>query len=490
MQIYSTAAALLLCTASGFADTQAPNIVLILADDLGYGDLNCYNSEKPISTPQIDQMSREGRRFTQAYAPASVCSPTRYGLLTGQYAWRGPLKRGVLMEYEPSIIDSALITLPERLKAGGYKTACIGKWHLGINWLARDGKPLLAKYGGRRPPAAQFAQLAEELDYNAEIRGGPVDHGFDYYYGEDVVNFPPYMFIENDHFVNPPVRLRDNKKELSGQPGMMDADWSDDFVLPKQVDKVLAYLDQQAADPDRKPFFLYWAANAIHYPVRPSPAFVGKTKHGPYGDFTYELDDSVGRVLQKIRDLNLGENTLVIFTSDNGPRPYKLPSGHICTAGLRGMKTTGWDGGLKVPFIAWWPQTIPSNTVSDAVISLVDLYPTLAVLAGVRCDDQFADGKNIIQALKTGELEGGNERAIVMTSVEGEFSMRLGDWSYVDHPGSGSHKVADPDKTPRQLYNLQEDVGQTNNLVSQYPEKADEMKKELERIKKLAQTVK
>ena len=485
MKLYQTAGALL-CAAGGVAAAQTPNIVIILADDFGYGDLSCYNSEKPIPTPNIDQMAREGRRFTQAYAPSSVCSPTRYGILTGQYPWRGPLKANVVMDYEPPIISESVITLPERLKIAGYKTACIGKWHLGIDWPTVDGKPLLSKYG-RRPSFEQFKLLASDIDYKGKIRGGPVDHGFDYYYGEDVINIPPYMFIENDHFANPPGRLRDNKKELSGQPGMMDADWTDESVLPKQVAKVLAYLDQQAANSKDGPFFLYWAANAVHYPICPSPEFDGKTKDGKYGDFVYELDASVGQVLQRIKELKLSDNTLVIFTSDNGPRTDKLPSGHSSTAGLRGMKSTGWDGGLKVPFIACWPQMIPSNTVSDTVISLVDLYPTLTALTGVQCKDQLADGTNIISALKTGDFSGSEKRPVVMASVDSKFTLRLGDWSYLDHPGSGSHLHVDKNETaPEQLYDLKNDVNQTNNLIAQYPEKANELKKELERIKKMA----
>lgn len=485
----ATVGSFLVGVAVGFASAATsqpmPNIVVIFADDLGYGDLQCYNPEKPIPTPHLDQMAREGCRYTQAYAPSSVCSPTRYGLLTGQYPWRGPLKNGVVMEYEPPIVDPSIITLPERLKTAGYKTACIGKWHLGIDWPTRDGKPLLSKYG-QRPTFDQFKLLAADIDYDGKVRGGPVDHGFDYYYGEDVINFPPYMFVENDRFANPPDRLRDKKKELSGQPGMMDADWTDASVFPKQVAKVLAYLDLQAANPNEGPFFLYWTANAVHYPICPSSEYVKKTQHGIYGDFVHELDDGVGKVLQRLKDRHLDNTTLVIFTSDNGPRSDKLPSGHTSTAGLRGMKSTGWDGGLKVPFIACWPQVVPSNSVSDTVISLVDLYPTLSALAGVQCGDQLADGMNIIQALKTGSLDGGAARAIVMASVDGGFSLRLGDWSYVDHPGSGSHKCTDDEEnSPQQLYNLQSDAGQRNNLIAKYPEKASELKREMERIKKL-----
>jgi arylsulfatase A-like enzyme len=469
-----------ICVA-GFVQARPPNIVLILADDLGYGDLSCYNAENPIPTPNLDRMAEEGRLFTQAFAPCSVCSPTRYSIMTGQYPWRGPLKTGVVLEYESSLIDPALITLPERLRAAGYRTAAVGKWHLGMDWPTVDGKSLLSKFG-RRPTFEQFKLLADEIDYAGRIGGGPVDHGFDTYYGEDIVNYPPYMFIENDRFAAQPARLRDDKNELSGQPGMMEADWRDDTVLSRQVDKVLDWIDQRADEKGGKPFFLYWGATAVHYPIRPSKAFVSKTRFGAYGDFVFELDDGVGRVVQKLRERGLDSDTLVIFASDNGPLPYSIPGGHVCAGGLRGIKTTGWDGGLKVPFIVRWPQKIPAHSRSDAMISLVDLYPSLCALAETGCEDQFKDGRDILNTFRDGT--GSEPRAIVTTSTKGCFGIRRGEWTYLDYSGSGSRKMADQKTAAQQLY-MHSDPGQTNNLVSEYPEKALELKRELERIKGL-----
>jgi len=472
-------------SASCYAGVAAanPNIVLILADDLGYGDVSCYNPvENAISTPHIDQLASEGCRFTQAYAPASVCSPTRYALLTGQYAWRGPLKRGVLLEYEPSIVDPELITLPERLKGAGYETELIGKWHLGLDWPLKEGRRLLS---GRTATFEQQVEFAQNgIDYDGRIGGGPVDHGFDYYFGEDIINFPPYILIENDRFANRPFQIRDDKADLSGLPGMMEEGWRDDSVLSRQTEKVIERLARHKNRADDTPFFIYWALNAPHYPIRPSPEFKGKSAHGTYGDFVQEMDYRIGQVLRALEEMMFAENTLVIFTSDNGPLPFALPSGHSCTAGLRGIKTTGWDGGLKVPFIVRWPQKVPGGSVSDVPISLIDLYPTLAVLGGASYGDQFTDGVNI-QDIILGKPGASSFHPIVLSSVDGKLAIRHGDWSYLDFQGSGSSRMADQKTKPQQLYNVKQDPGQQDNLIQQYPEKAVEMRKMLESIRSL-----
>ncbi|AKJ63808.1 sulfatase family protein [Kiritimatiella glycovorans] len=464
------------------AGRERPNILLILADDLGYGNVDCYNPGPSIPTPHLDRLSREGRRFMQAYAPAAVCTPTRYGILTGQYPWRGPLKDGVVMEYEHPIVAPELITLPERLKTAGYATACIGKWHLGMTWPTVDGEPLRTDFS-KRPSYDAFVELAKRIDYKGEVRSGPVDHGFDYYYGEGVINFPPYMFIENDRFAEKPAGLR--LKGLSGAPGMMSADYTDESVLARQSDAVLEYLDRRAKGGRETPFFLYWAPNAIHYPICPSADFRGKTEHGPYGDFMYELDAAVGRVVDRIDELDLRENTLIVFTSDNGPRRPRLPTGHDCTAGLRGRKASDYDGGVKVPFIASWPGTIPTNTASDAVISLVDLYPTFTKLGGAECTNQFTDGIDVREALVEGTLANSDERAIVMTSVRGKFALRRGKWSLLSHPGNGIKRYDGDEDTPTQLYDLHEDRGQRNNLFPEFPEKARELERDLKRVRAL-----
>jgi arylsulfatase A-like enzyme len=475
------AASLSLCGPWAAGARTSPNIIIILADDLGYGDIACYNPATKIQTPNIDRLAKEGSAFRSAYAPSSICSPTRYSLLTGCYDWRGPLQSGVLRPYEPPIIETTRLTLPAMLGKAGYRTACIGKWHLGWNWPATDGRPLMTRTNGR----FDYTEIARRIDYDGKISGGPVDRGFDYYFGEDIINYPPYIFIENDHFAAKPARMRGKGDKLAGEPGMMSAGWDDRDVLPVQTAKVISYLDQHVEQGGKKPFFLYWAANAVHYPIVPSPAFAGRTGLGAYEDFLLQLDDSVGRVLKRLEELGLSGDTMVIFTSDNGPREATTRSGHDSTAGLRGIKTTNWEGGHRVPFIVRWPNHVPAGRESDEIICLTDLYATFAAMAGASLPDPnpAKDSVNILPLLLGKQGAPGRQSVVLHANNKDMLGIRNGDWVYLDHQGSGGPKLTDQRTTSTQLYNLKTDRNQAENLIGKHPEIAKRLKAELDEIR-------
>ena len=454
-----------------------PNILLILVDDLGYGDTSCYNPESKIRTPNLDRLAAEGHRLTAAYAPSSICTPTRYAMFTGRYAWRGALKAGVLGTYAPPLIEPDRPTLSGTLRDAGYQTACVGKWHLGWNWPTVDGKPPRAE--GNDP-----AVIANRVDYAGKITGGPLDYGFDYYYGEDVVNYPPYMFIENDRFAAPPAGMRTKFSPcLYGfPPGMTSADWDDSEVEPRQRDKVIEYLKNYAAQPAQKPFLLYWASTAVHEPLTPSKEFAGRTGLGPYEDFAVQLDDSVGRVMRTLDELNLRDNTIVIFVSDNGPVRAKLQSGHECAGGWFGIKTTNWEGGHRVPFIVNWPGRVPAGTRSDEIFCLVDIFACLTGLIDQPAPSAASDSVNL-SPLMLGQPGATGRKSVILNPWNNVLGIREGNWVYLDHAGSGG-EMKDVQTLPTQLYDLSQDPRQQTNLVEQYPDLAQELKAELERIRK------
>ncbi|MHC5005452.1 MAG: sulfatase family protein, partial [Planctomycetota bacterium] len=296
-------------------DDGPPNIVVILADDLGYGDPGCYNDESRIPTPRIDALAAAGIRFTDAHTPSSVCTPTRYGLLTGRYCWRTALQRSVLWPWDPPLLEPRRLTLPEVLQRAGYHTACIGKWHLGWDWPLRDGGFVTDELEGHTIPRPQRAAWGARVDFGRATRGGPVDHGFDAYFGDDVPNFPPYCFLENDRVVSPPTVQKPDG--MFGHPGPALAGWDLSAVLPTLAQRAVRYIEQRATQSGR-PFFLYLPLTAPHTPIAPSPHFIGRSEAGWYGDFVHEVDWVVGQVLDALERTGLAGTTLGIFTSDNG----------------------------------------------------------------------------------------------------------------------------------------------------------------------------
>ncbi len=320
-----------------------PNIIVILADDLGYGDVHCYNAESKIPTPNLDRLAAEGMRFTDAHAPDSVCTPTRYGVLTGRYCFRSRLKAGVLPPWGAPLIEEGRLTLPGLLRQHGYATACIGKWHLGWDWPTKDGQPPSSKDG------------LGNVDFTKPIPNGPTTRGFDYYFGVDLPNYPPYCFIENDRTVGLPSVPAPLQKGAINRPGPMLPGWSLTNILPEITRRAVRYVEEAAQS--TKPFFLYFPLTAPHYPVVPAGEFKGRSQAGDYGDFVAQVDSTVGDVIGALARTGLATNTLVIFTSDNGPECVEVDPGayarirrygHWSMDDLRGVKRDTWEGGHRV----------------------------------------------------------------------------------------------------------------------------------------------
>lgn len=463
-----------------------PNIVIILADDLGYGDPSCYNPNSKIPTPNIDKLVSEGLQFTDAHSASAVCTPTRYSILTGRYCWRTRLKKSVLWAWDKPLIKDERLTLPEMLKQKGYQTAAIGKWHLGWEWPTIDS--LSAK-----------EMKGKNVDYNKPITGGPLEHGFDYYYGDDVPNFPPYTFIENTKVVKVP--LVDKPKSLFGTSGKMAEGWKLENVVPEITKKSVEYIN--SASKNMKPFFLYFALTAPHTPIAPLTQFEGKSKAGKYGDFVYEVDWTVGEIMKALKENGIDENTLVIFTSDNGSparngKNWSGPTGSVITdyghnpsGNLRGMKADIWEGGHRIPFIMKWNNKIKAGQTTDALVSSMDLMPTIASIIGFDLPhDSAEDGINIISVINGDDKKGRN--ILVNHSHSGVFALRKGDWKLIlsDRSGGfsdGNNKNGYGIKTLGQLYNLAKDPSEKDNLYAKHPEIVEELQIELSKIKSINQ---
>ena len=466
-----------------------PNIVYILADDLGYGDVRAYNPQSKIPTPNLDRLATEGMRFTDAHAPDAVCTPTRYGLLTGRYSFRSRLKSGVLGPWDAPLIEEGRLTVPALLKNHGYATTCIGKWHLGWNWPTKDGQPPSSKDG------------IGNVDFSKPISGGPIARGFDSYFGVDLPNFPPYCFIENDRTVGIPSVASPQTKGGFNRPGPMVPGWNLTNILPEITTRAVHYLEDSAESP-AKPFFLYFPLTAPHYPIVPASEFKGRSQAGDYGDFVAQVDWTVGEVMTTLARSGLATNTLVIFTSDNGPEVGEVTVGaydritqygHRSMDGLRGVKRDAWEGGHRVPFIARWPNHVPAGAVSGETICHVDLMATCAALLGAKLPpDAGEDSYNILPALLGQKLAKPIREATVLHSAKGSLALRQGDWVLIDaHSGDGNHEPAwfkeergyRTNQFAGELYNLRDDVSQSRNLYGEKPKIVQRLKTLLEKYK-------
>ncbi|HOZ49229.1 MAG TPA: arylsulfatase [Candidatus Hydrogenedentes bacterium] len=463
-----------------------PNIVLILADDMGFGDLACQNPESKIPTPNLDRLAQEGIRFTDAHSPSAVCSPTRYGILTGCYCWRSPLKSSVLWSWDQPLIAKDTLTLPSMLKERGYATACVGKWHLGWEWPTRDGSCVndSVPIGGWKPEVRDT--FGAKVDFSRAIGGGPTTRGFDYYFGDDVPNFPPYVFIENDRTLGIPSV--EKPKEMFGSAGPMLEGWDLEAVMPALTQKAVDFI-KAAPDtprfgrPSGTPFFLYFPLTAPHCPIAPTKEFLGQSQAGRYGDFVCEVDWTVGQVMKALEETGQTDNTLIIFTSDNGSpgrdgtdmggKPNSvLKYGHHSSYIYRGIKADIWDGGHREPFIARWPGHIPPASVSDELVCLVDLMATCAAIVDYRLPREAAvDSFDILPALTNAELDAPIREAVVHHSIDGMFAIRQGKWKLVLGKGSGGWSgKGDESDPPGQLYDMEQDVAEQKNLYGEHPE--------------------
>lgn len=514
--ILSMLAAGSLCSASASASTRqaAPNVVLIFADDLGYGDLGCYGATK-VDTPNIDRLAAEGRRFTDAHSASAVCTPSRYGLLTGEYPYKADGGKGLWGPCpieSPLLIDVETQTIADVFKNKGYDTAVIGKWHLGFG----EG----------------------ENDWQKPLSPGPRDLGFDYYFGMPVVNSaPPYVYVENEHVVggdpsDPLIFLGRNAENKPVTPitpippeasqrtsnrfqGAVEAHklFNDYEVGTKLTEKATDWIKAREGNP----FFMYLATTAVHHPFTPAPRFQGTSEAGPYGDFVHELDWMVGEVMKSLEESGVADNTLVIFTSDNGGMfnsggRVAAELGHRINGDLLGSKFGVWEGGHRVPFIAWWPGKIEAGSVSDQLLMSVDLKATFAALTGqALAASEQKDSIDMLPALIANPSEPLRTEMVITPRKASHMSLRKGKWMYIPAKSDGGFTGSKPqhhawggpavaalvdtpnsdiengklkaDAAPAQLYDLEADPNQTRNLYHEYPELVKEMQAELERYR-------
>jgi arylsulfatase A len=483
------ALAVLVATSGEAADAK-PNVIVFLADDLGYADVQCYGGKIP--TPHIDRLAAQGMAFTDAYSTSSVCTPTRYSLLTGRYNWRSKLKRGVLGGLSPRLIEPGRMTVAALLQQQGYRTACVGKWHLGMDWVVK--------------PGAEVSELSIEpreqvfnVDYSQPIANGPNRVGFDYFFGISAsLDMVPYAFIENDRVTSLPTEDRDflmmHGREQGGRtrkgPTAPDFDAMD--VLPVMVQKCTELLDRWA-DGARSgnPFFLYVPFASPHTPILPTPAWQDKSGMNPYADFMMETDAAVGQVLAALQRHQLTDNTLVIFTSDNGCSPQAkfdelAAHGHFPSGPLRGHKADLFEGGVRVPFVVRWPGQVAAGTTSSELLCQIDLMATLAEILQVPLpDDAAEDSISFLPVLRGGD---GNRDHLVSHSINGSFAIRQGAWKLMLCADSGGWSAPRPGSKqaanlpPLQLYHLGNDLGEQENLQDQHPQRVQDMIELLERI--------
>ena len=455
---------------------ERPNIVFILADDMGYGDLSCLNGDSRIHTPHMDEIARQGMRFTDAHASSSVCSPSRYGILTGRYAWRGKLQRGVLGPLEAPLIGDDTLTLPQFLQTHGYHTSCVGKWHLGMSWPFRTPRTI----DGMGWSSPELLEAAADIDFDQPIADGPTARGFDDYFGVDVPNFPPYCFIEDEHTVGTPAVPKPDG--MFGTPGPMLRGWDLEQILPELTRRATTCIANRAAD--ERPFFLYFSSTAPHTPIAPVAEFRGKSRAGIYGDFVMQLDDTIGRIDAALEEHGLAENTLLIVTSDNGSpgRNGSLEAPGTCTEMfghnpswiLRGMKADTWDGGHRIPLLAKWPGQISAGSTCDQLVCLMDTMATCAAIVGQDLPAGSAeDSLNILPYLLGQETEQPIRRELVHHGSKGLYGIRRDDWKLIMGQGSGGFSP-DPATTvydpPQQLYNMRADIRERTNLYFERPD--------------------
>ncbi|WP_055444467.1 sulfatase family protein [Lacinutrix himadriensis] len=444
-------------TTNAQENTKKPNIVFIVCDDLGYGEIQSLAPEtSKIKTPFTDQLTKEGMVFTDAHSGSAVCTPTRYGIMTGRYSWRTKLQSGVVQGFAPNLIKEDRPTIANFLKDQGYHTAIIGKWHLNFQYLDPDTKKPIEKIAKKQLPPV-----------GAIIPDGPVNRGFDYYHGFHHARDMKAV-IENDKVI-----LYDDEINM----------------LPRLTTKSVEYINQQAKNKDGKPFFLYVPLGSPHTPILPSKEWQGKSGMGDYADFVMQTDATVGAITEALKANGLSENTLVIFTSDNGTSKAAdieglAEKGHIVSAGYRGSKSDLWDGGHRVPFIVKWPNNVKPSSTSDALICLTDIMATFSEITDVAVPSKSGEDSVSFLAALQGEEINSTRAGVIHHSISGHFGYRLGKWKLLLAKGSGgwsSPREREAADTPKaQLYDIENDPAETNNLYETRPEIAKKLLKQLE----------
>ncbi|MCG8582947.1 MAG: arylsulfatase [Bacteroidales bacterium] len=462
-------------------DAHQPNIVYILADDLGYGDVSCLNPESKIPTPAIDKLAGEGISFSEAHTNSSVCTPTRYGTLTGRYCWRSRLKSQVLEGHEPELIEKGRETVASILQKSGYNTACIGKWHLGLNFARIDSTLPLTE--GKRWAIRSSANV----DYTKPLTGGPRDHGFDYgYYIAGSLDMMPHCFIENGHIQGTIERRKYQMTHFKNRGlNYRDGDIAEGFnhvdALGIFTNKACNYILEQSEQ--EEPFFLYLPLTAPHTPWVPTDPFKDRSEAGVYGDFVVMVDHMIQKVLQSIDDAGIRENTIVVVTSDNGSDQLESESqqfNHQANFGRRGRKTQIYDGGHRVPYIVRWPSVIKPGSRSDELISSTDLMATLAdIVKFPLTSDMAEDSYSFYPVLKGDTLKKPLRDYTIFHSFWGKYAIRKGKWKLIDTNGSFEMTSMEGE-----LYDMENDSLETTNLIGQYPDVANELRALLEKAKR------
>ncbi|MCK5803734.1 MAG: arylsulfatase [Lentisphaeria bacterium] len=442
-----------------------PNIVYILADDMGYGDVSCLNADSKIHTPNLDRIGSGGMRFTDAHSSSAVCTPSRYSILTGRYNWRSALKKGVLLGYDSPLIEEERETAATLLSRHGYHTGCVGKWHLGWNWALNNGDP-------------------KNIDFSSPITNGPRDRvGFDYFFGIVAsLDMPPFTYVENDFPTAIPDRIIAAKREgkVIWSEGPIAPDFTHEGVLPSFAEKACSYVRERAAC--EEPFFLYLPLNSPHAPCLPTTEFQGKSGLNDYADFCLMTDAVVGQVLDTLEECGVADDTIVIFTSDNGCTPVAdfetLKSlGHNPSYVFRGHKADIYEGGHRIPLLVRWPERIRTGSVCDDTVCLVDFLATCAEIVGEALPDDAGEDSISNLPIWCGDaLDQHLREATVHHSFNGSFSIRKGNWKLEFCPGSGGWSQPRPNTPeteglpPIQLYDLDADIAERRNVQDEHPD--------------------
>ena len=473
-------------------DSQKPNIIYILADDLGYGDIRTFNANGKIKTPNIDMLASDGIKFTDAHTSSSVCTPTRYGILTGRYNWRSKLKKSVLSGTSNALISKDRTTVASFLKQNGYFTGFIGKWHLGWDWsfsdtiINYDSNPNQTKktfYGfGEKNHSS-----ADRIDFSKKINNSPNDLGFDYSYGHSgSLDMPPYVYVENGITTAKIDRFTFAPKPYSWwRYGPTASDFDHEQVTPNFFEKAKTFIKK--AVKKNKPFFLYLPLPSPHTPILPVKKWQGKSGLNSYADFVMQIDDHIGEVDSLLKDLKISNNTIIIFTSDNGCSPeanFDLLSekGHYPSGEFRGHKADIFEGGHRVPFIVKWPKKIKAGSISNNTICTTDLIATCAEILNIKLDeDEGVDSFSMVPLFSKQTQDNFKRSYTIHHSINGSFAIRKGDYKFIFCPGSGgwSHPKPSSNETKNllkfQLYDISNDPSESNNLFGKFPKLEKEL---------------
>ena len=464
------------------APERPPNIVVILADDFGVGDIQAHYPENKIPTPYLDRLASEGMSFTDAHSPSAVCTPTRYGLLTGRYSWRTRLQEWVLAAYEPPLISADRPTLPGVLRDHGYETAMIGKWHLGWEWAGPQPSRMTKVRNG---------QKVLEWDFTKPAGDGPTARGFDYYFGVDLPNMPPFSYIEDetvrplpeDRYVHDPSEGVVLPRGFEGSP--MAPGWRLREIVPELTKRAVEQIHMRATSD--KPFFLFYSMTSPHEPVSPSPPFMDKSGIAPIADFVMETDWSAGQVVEAVDAAGISESTIVIFTADNGHSHYTgwdelVEAGHMPSGPFRGHKGDIWEGGHRVPFLVRWTGRVEPGSTSGQLVSLTDIFATSLEAIGADLPSNGAEDSMSFLGAALGQELPSPRSSLVSHSNQGEFAYRDGAWKLVYRRSEPGLDESRGQPTVAELYNLDSDIAEERDLAAEKPDTVDELKSRFDEV--------